>query len=137
MGVVQGRADEVGHAGIDHGETFGATVLNVEDACDETAALSDYRTAELEVELLSLAETQMVAESLEVTLEVGYGMAVRISIIDAETSAYVDGGECHTLSFPFILKTVDGVAKHYERLVLGYLGSDVEMEADEVDVLYG
>lgn len=63
----------------------------------------------------------MVAEGVEVGLEVGYGMTVGICIVDTETTADIDGAEA--VSFPGIFRkqSVDGLAQEHEWLVVGYL----------------
>ena len=90
MGIVESRTYQVGHAGVDNCKTFGGTLLYIEHSGDETAALRHYRAAELKVKLLVGTESEMIAERFEVTLEVGYRMSVRISVIYAEAAPDVD-----------------------------------------------
>lgn len=79
VGIVQGRADEFRKACIDNEETLRDAFLHVKHTGNERTALCHYATTQFEVKGLTLAQTQVVGEGLEVGLEVGDGVGVGAS----------------------------------------------------------
>ena len=71
VSVIEGGANQIGHAGIDDSETFGLSLLDIQHSGDETAALGDNGASQLEVEFLVGAQMQMIAEHLEIAFEIG------------------------------------------------------------------
>ena len=80
QGLIEGRTDKVGHASVDNGKLLVGTLLDVEQTSDERTALCHYGTSKLEVQLLTLAQTEMSGVGLEVGLEVGHWLAVGIVV---------------------------------------------------------
>ena len=79
VGVIESWSDEVVHTRVDYGELLFLSFLDVEDSCDERAALSDDATREREVDPWGVAEFEVLGEGLEIGFEVGDGALVGCS----------------------------------------------------------
>ena len=85
-------------------------MLDVEGARDKRPHLSNYRAAQLEVQLLSRAQLQVAGIGGEVALEVGYRNAVGVLIVDAQTASHVDVLNLYLVLLELCLQVVDAVA---------------------------
>ena len=91
MGLVKGRTDQIGHTGVDDREPFPHAILHVDNTRYQRPALGHDRTPELEMELLAIAQLEIVVKNIEVCIEVSDRMLVGMVIIYAEASADIDG----------------------------------------------
>ena len=83
IGAIEGRTDELGHAAINDGKAFAGAFLNIQYARDETTALGYDATAKLEVNGLACLHAEVLAEGVEVGMEVGDVLVVGVSVVDA------------------------------------------------------
>lgn len=135
--VIQCWSHQVVHSGVQDDEAFGASLFHVGHTCNQGATLSDNRPAQLKVEPLARCELKPLPEDVEILLEVRNGLSIRLIIADAQAAAHVDVFEMDTIVFIFVNQLVDGDAQHPEGLHVGDLGTDVEMQASQVDVGQG
>ena len=134
--LIQCRTYEVGHSGIHDKELLGGALLDVEGARDKRTHLSNYRAAQLEVQLLSRAQLQVAGISGEVALEVGYRNAVGMLIVDAQTASHVDVLNLYLVLLELCLQIIDAVAQRSKVVHVEYLRTDVEVKAREAHVLH-
>ena len=87
---VQGGTDKVVHARIHYDEILGASLLDIHHPGDQRAALRHDGATRLDMELVALPYGETAAQGLHPRLEVGDRRAVRILVVDTETSAEVD-----------------------------------------------
>ena len=142
-GAVKGRADEIGHAGIDDGEMLVLAPLDVEHPCDEIAALRHDGTSEFEMQVLVGSQADMLAPRREIRLEIGYGEMVGVLVEDAQTASDVDMlhrgayglpvGGCAGQLLHLLYQFVHTAAQLDERLHVGYLRTDMKMQTEEAD----
>ena len=135
VGLIEGGAYEVGHAGIDDGKLLGGPLLHVEGAGDERAHLAHDGAAQFEVQPLPLAELQVARVGVEVGLEVGHGHAVGVVVVDAQSAAHVEVFQPYVAVLQVGLQVVDAVAQGLEVAHVEYLAADVEVQSDERHVL--
>lgn len=84
------------------------------------------------MELLIFAETEILAEYIEIRFEIWNWIGVGIVIIDTETAAYVDCLERDALGCEMLLQSVDFVAKQSVRLHVSELRADMEMKSGQL-----
>ena len=134
VGAVERRTDKVGHPSVEDDELLGGTLLDVEAACDEAAALGHYGTSELEVELLSRTQTKMGGIGGEVGFERRHGVAVGVVVVDAQSAAHVDA--LHgpdALGLQLFLQFIDAMGQGHEVVHDKQLAADMEVQAGEAD----
>ncbi len=78
----------------------------------------------------------MAVVSLEVAFEVGYRLTVGVTVVNAESAPHIDVLDADMASFQLILQFVDAVTQSHEIAHIQYLGTDVEMQSDESQVLH-
>ena len=108
--VVERRADEVCHAGVDNHELLVGALLDVCHFGDEAAALCDNASSWLTVQSLSFTQFEVLAEQAEVSFEVSHREVVRMLVVDAESAAYVYVLEFYALALELVLQLVDSHA---------------------------
>jgi len=89
MGVVEGRADEIVHAGVGDDEGFCAVLLDVEDASEEGSSLGNDEASRFKEEMGGLV-AQALCEGRGVFLYLVGGIENGGAIVDAEAAASVD-----------------------------------------------
>ena len=87
--------------------------------------------------LLSVAQFQVLGIGVEVRLEVGYGHAVGMLVVYAESAAHIDVLYFDVVSFQLVLQFIDSVAESLEVTHVKYLTANMEVQAEELDVLHG
>ena len=88
------------------------------------------------MQLLSGTQAQESCEGAEVCLEIGNRYAVRVLVVDAETSADVDVLHMDVLFLQPILDVIDTVAESGEVVHVENLAADMEVQTDEPYVLH-
>ena len=68
--------------------------------------------------------------------EVGYRLTVGVTVVNAESAPHIDVLDADMASFQLILQFVDAVTQSHEIAHIQYLGTDVEMQSDESQVLH-
>lgn len=134
IGIVEGRANEVGHARIDDDETFLRTLLDVGNARDETATLRDDATSRLAMERLTRTKAKVLGEETEVGLKLRHREMVRMLVVDAKSAADIDVRNADTLGIKGVLEFVDTNTEVFVSGEVGDLASDMEVNADELEV---
>lgn len=114
IGAIEGRADELGHAAIDDGEALAGSLLDIEHARDEAATLGHDATTQLEVEGLPGIQAQVLAEHLEVGVEVGDVLVVGVTVVDTQASTYVDAADGVLAALEELGELVHTVAQGHE-----------------------
>ena len=76
----------------------------------------------------------MLAEGLEVAVEVGDVLVVGVSIVDAEATTHVDAADGVFAALEELGELVYTVTQGHEVYHIQYLRTDVEVHALEVDV---
>ena len=136
--TVESRTDQVVHSGIHHQEVAVLPFLHIKDLSDERAALGDQGTSRFDVDGLVRTVPEVVVDGHEPGLEVGDRIAVRIVVVDAQSSSKVDVPDHHTVGFETGHYVVDLFAFELDDVRhLEDLGSDVELKTVEVDVRIG
>ena len=77
---VEGRTDQIVHAGIDDSEQFILAMLDVEHPRDEVTALCNDRTSEFAMEMLVGTQVEVLPPNGEIVLEIGDGEVVRMFV---------------------------------------------------------
>ena len=88
-GVVERRADEIVHAGVDDDEGLGLALLHIEDARHEHARIADDQPARLEHELAA-QRAHVTAHDLGVALGMIGLRVLAVVIRNAEAAAEID-----------------------------------------------
>ena len=141
--AVKGRADEIGHAGIDDREMLVLALLDIEHPCDEIAALRHDSASEFEMQVLVGSQADMLAPRREIRLEIGYREMVGVLVQDAQTASDIDMlhrgayrlsvGGCAGQLLHLLHQLVHAAAQLDERLHVGYLRTDMKMQTEETD----
>lgn len=134
IGIVEGRANEVGHARIDDDETFLRTLLDVSNARDETATLRDDATSRLAMERLTRTKVEVAGEETEIGLKLRHRKMVRMLVVDAKSTANIDVRNADTLGIKGVLEFVDANTEVFIGGEVSNLTSDVEVNADELEM---
>ena len=134
IGLIQGRADEVGHAGINDSEALAGALLDIKHARDKATALGYDATTQFEVYGLSRLYAEVLTEGVEVAVEVGDVLVVGVTIVDAETSTHVDAADGVLATLEEFGEFVHTVAQGHEVNHIQYLRTNVEVHALEIDV---
>ena len=134
IGTIEGRTDELGHTAINNGKALAGALLYIEHARDKATTLCHDATAELEVYGLTGLHVEVFAEGLEVGVEVGDGLVVGVTVVDAQATTDVDATDGVLATLEEFGEHVHTVAQSHEVTHVQYLRADVEMHALEVDV---
>ena len=86
------------------------------------------------MERLASTKVQVLAEHLEVAVEVGDVLVVGVPVVDAEASAHVDAADGVLAAFEELGELIYTVTQCHEVYHVEYLRPDVEVYALEVDV---
>ena len=132
--VVESWTDEVAHTSINDCELLDVTLLDVEHTGDERTHLTNYCATKLEVKMLIISKLNAVSVSLEISLEVWNRSTVRVVVVNTKTTAHVDVLNADALLCKTLKKLVYTTAESLEVTHFKNLTSDVEMEADELNV---
>ena len=108
-------------------------MFDIKHPGDKCTALGHDRSPQLEVELLTGAQGQVVAEGGEVGPEVGNGIGKGEVVVNAESAADVDGRELDAMSGEEVLEGNDAGAEEAVGLEGGDLGADVEVASAELE----
>ena len=134
VGSVEGGADEVGHASIDDGKALAGALLDIQYARDKATALGHDAAAKLEVEGLARTQVQVLAEYLEVAVEVGDVLMVGVTVVYTQAATYVDAEDGVFAALEEFGELVHAVAQGHEVNHVEYLRTDVEVYAYKLDV---
>ena len=88
------------------------------------------------MEFLTITQLQLLGVCIKVILEVRDWYTVRVVIIDAQATTYVDVLNHDMMSFQLVLQLVDSVAESLEVTHVKYLTTNVEVKSQELDVLH-
>ena len=109
--LIEGRADEVCHAGIDYTELFYRTLLYIQSLCYQTSALTNHCSTKFEVQMLVAAQIEMLVIALEILGKCWYRSFVRVLVVDAQAAANIDVLNCYSVVLESGLKLVYAVAQ--------------------------
>ena len=108
---IEGGADEVGEASIDDDELLHGGLLHIVDFGDKRTALSNDCPSQLEVYGLSRTHFEMLLIDREIVFKFGDGIALRVFVVDAETTTYVNDFQLNALCLQTVLQFVDAMGK--------------------------
>ena len=109
--LVQSRTDEVGHTCIEDGELLVGALLHISHLTDQATALSYHRTTQFEVKFLIRIKFQELVVSGEVFRKVRDRQMIRMTVVDTQTTSYIDMLANDVMLHQLVLEFVHTVAK--------------------------
>ena len=89
------------------------------------------------MEFLTGKQAQVMGKGVEVSLEIGYRMRLRMYVIYSQTASYIDASQGNTPMLEPILKFIDTVAQGLKIRHIEYLAAYMEVQAEEVYIGQG
>src|SRR5699024_8566039 len=111
------------------------TTFGVQDPADERSTLRDQCPAEFEVHFLMWASLQELIKHIEIRFKISIRIPVGVVVVHTEPSAYIQNRYGSTSFFEPIFPFVYLHTKAFEDVHVGDLRSDMEMQAQQLNVL--
>ena len=134
MGLVERRADQLGHAGIEDGEAGLAPLLDVEHPADQAAALPHQRPPQLEVHLLPGGELQIFGKCVEISGKIRHRPGVGMLVVDSQTSTEIEQGQGDLPLAEPALDLVHPPGEALEDGDVGDLRADMKVDSLQLEV---
>ena len=114
--LIESRADELRHAGVENHEALVTVLLDKHHTCYERTALCHDGTAQLEVQLLTFTQMQMPSKSVEERLERSHRTGIRMLVVHTQATTHINHLEVHIAAIEEVEQLIDALAKHAIRL---------------------
>ena len=133
MRVVERRADQVVHAGIDDDEGFGFAVLHIEHARDQDAGIADDEPARLE-DQLAVKTARRVFDDPRIGVRIGRRIVV-LAIGNAQAAAEIDMADAVAVGAQRAHEIGEQRERVAERIELDDLAADMHVDAGDAHAL--
>ena len=136
MCLIKSRTDQIRHPGIEYGKFLVYPLLHIQHFRDKRATLPHHSASQFKVQSLVRPQLQLSGIRREITLEIRNRLTVGVIIINAQSTTYIDMFHKYLTRLKPVLQLVHTIAKGYEVSHIQYLRTDMEMQADEIDILH-
>ena len=90
VSVIQRRADEVVHSGINNHKLLASAMFHISDTCYKSSALGNNAATKLKMYMLAGIEFQIVGVCRKIEFKIGDRIFVGGIVTDTQAAAYID-----------------------------------------------
>ena len=134
--LIQSRTDQVGHTCIKNGKFLPRSLFYIEDFGYQRTTLTYHSTSQLKMQCLIRTQFQLSGIGSKVILEIRDSLTVGVSVINTQTTTYVDMFYQDSSCFQFVLQLIDTIAEGYKITHIQNLRANVEVKTDKLYVFH-
>lgn len=109
--LIQSRTDQVGHTCIKDGKFLPCSLFYIEDFGYQRTTLTYHCTSQFKMQCLIRTQFQLSGIGSKVILEIRDSLTVGVSVINTQTTTYIDMFYQNSSCFQFVLQLIDTIAE--------------------------